>query len=117
MVPSYLRVLGGVAPKGDGMDPSFVNGLAMHYPDTSAMWLALLLVPAAALAWKAWRERAVFWLVALALLGLQAASASSVVRLHYAHRYALPHVAQAPTVVLSGVAHFTDQARTGVEIE
>ena len=36
--------------------------------------------------------------------GLQAASASSVVRLHYAHRYALPHVAQAPTVVLSGVA-------------
>jgi len=104
LVPSYLRVLGGVAPKGDGLDPSFVNGLPMHYPDTSVVWLALLLVPAAALVWKAWRERGLFWLVALALLGLQAASASSVARLHYAHRYALPHVAQAPTVVLSGVA-------------
>jgi len=104
LVPSYLRVLGGVAPKGGGMDPSFINALPMHFPDTAPAWALLLLLLPLGLAWHAWRERTGWRVAALLMLLLQAASASSVARLHYAHRYALPHLAQTPVTALAGVS-------------
>ena len=76
----------------------------MHFPDTSPAWALLLLVLPAALLWQAWRQRSGWRVAALLLLLLQAASASSVVRLHYAHRYALPQLAQAPVTALAGIS-------------
>jgi hypothetical protein len=104
LIPSYVRVLGAVAPKGDGVDPSFTNAIPMHMLDAWSAWGLLLLLPLGMLLWKTWKDRSVFPIAAVGLLLLQAASASSVVRLHYAHRYALPHVAQMPVVATSGVA-------------
>ena len=104
LVPSYLRVLSGIAPKGDGVDPSFIKALPMHYLDAWPMWAGLLLPLPVLLLWRARSRRSVWPLAVVLLLGLQAISASAVVRLHYAHRYAMPHVAQAPVLALSGVS-------------
>lgn len=100
LVSSYSRVLGAVAPKGDGLDPSFLNALPMHFPSTSPLWALLLLLLPAALLWR----REIWRVGALLLVLLQVAAASSVMRLHYAHRYALPHLEQVPVVALAGVS-------------
>lgn len=95
LVPSFLRVAASVGPKDGGpLDPAFLSGLPMLFQQTGPVWLLALLALPLLL------RRSAAALLALALF---ASAAIPSMRVHYAHRYALPHAMAAPVLVLTAV--------------
>lgn len=101
---SFLRVAQNVLPKAEsGLDPAFLDALPRTFPDTSLAWLAALALLPVLLLWRGpggLGRRA----ASLLLLLLFAASAASPLRIHYAHRYALPYAEAAPVGVTSALS-------------
>ncbi len=105
LVPSFVRVFTELGPKdGAVMDPRFLNGIPLLWPDTSYAWGAGVVLVPIWLAWR-WRRRPGGW-TAVLLVVVYWASMGSTLRVHYANRYLQPHALAVPgaiTAVAQGV--------------
>ncbi len=98
LLPSLWRVFTQLAPKDGGLlDPQFINGVPLIWPDTSYVWGAAVLVLPFLLLWT-WRGRRSRF-AALALVLVYWSSVSPTLRLHYGNRYLQPHALAAPGAV------------------